>query len=250
MDKSAHASSPQTGHFTDWDIQPARRTAKILIRRQTVGRWPSIRTLGGNGNIPAKVEWPGGARRLKAVFSFRSRLSLPGGWRPVLRSKLYRSARDARQGRLPLGTVPATVSPLRRRYHHRPRPRKQAHDQSHGLDLGAARNLSSVQPDLYDLARLAGAFGAFQRALPAVGLWEHRRGCFRGAGRASLQGSVALAWSIHSAPMGTTSPAQRVVLADGWSHRGAPFTGTHHRCLGSQPVVVAPKRPARVFLGI
>src|ERR1017187_946346 len=32
-----------------------------------------------NGNIPAKVEWPGGVRRLKAVFSFRSRLSLPGG---------------------------------------------------------------------------------------------------------------------------------------------------------------------------
>jgi 2-methylcitrate dehydratase PrpD len=32
-----------------------------------------------NGNIPAKVECRDGVRRLKAVFSFRSRLSLPGG---------------------------------------------------------------------------------------------------------------------------------------------------------------------------
>src|ERR1017187_551868 len=28
MDKGSHASSPQTGHFTDWGVQPARRTAK------------------------------------------------------------------------------------------------------------------------------------------------------------------------------------------------------------------------------
>src|ERR1035437_2939968 len=25
MDKGLHASSPQTGHLTDWDVQPARR---------------------------------------------------------------------------------------------------------------------------------------------------------------------------------------------------------------------------------
>jgi hypothetical protein len=34
------------------------------------------------------------------------------------------------------------------------------------LDLGATRNLSSVQQDLYHLARLAGAFGAFQLSGP------------------------------------------------------------------------------------
>jgi DNA primase len=33
--------------------------------------------------------------------------------------------------------------------------------------------------------------------------------------------------------MGTTPLAQRVVLADGRSHRGALFEGTHHPCLGS-----------------
>ena len=38
------------------------------------------------------------------------------------------------------------------------------------LDLGATRNLSGVQQDLYHLARLAGAFGAFQLALPPAGL--------------------------------------------------------------------------------
>ena len=34
------------------------------------------------------------------------------------------------------------------------------------LDLGATRNLSSVQQDLYHLAGLAGALNAFQLALP------------------------------------------------------------------------------------
>ena len=34
--------------------------------------------------------------------------------------------------------------------------------------------------------------------------------------------------------MGTTSLAQRVVLADGRSHRGALSRGAHHPCLGSQ----------------
>src|SRR5580704_17036434 len=34
--------------------------------------------------------------------------------------------------------------------------------------------------------------------------------------------------------MGTTAIAQRVVLADGRSHRGALSSGAHHPCLGSQ----------------
>src|SRR5215472_16770786 len=34
--------------------------------------------------------------------------------------------------------------------------------------------------------------------------------------------------------MGTTPPAQRVLLGDGRSHRRLLFTGAHHRCLGSQ----------------
>jgi DNA primase len=34
--------------------------------------------------------------------------------------------------------------------------------------------------------------------------------------------------------MGTTSLAQRVVLADNWNHWGALSRGTHHPCLGSQ----------------
>jgi len=32
--------------------------------------------------------------------------------------------------------------------------------------------------------------------------------------------------------MGTTAPAQRVLLGEGRSHRQALFTGAHHRCLG------------------
>jgi hypothetical protein len=38
------------------------------------------------------------------------------------------------------------------------------------LDLGAAGDLSSVQEDLYYLAGLAGALGAFQLALPPADL--------------------------------------------------------------------------------
>src|SRR5665647_2802366 len=49
-----------------------------------------------------------------------------------------------------------------------------------------------------------------------------------------MQRSVALARSIHSAPMGTPSPAQRVLLGEGRSHRRAPFPAAHHRCLGSR----------------
>src|ERR1700674_4854925 len=34
--------------------------------------------------------------------------------------------------------------------------------------------------------------------------------------------------------MGATSPAQRVLLGEGWSYRRALFPGTHHPCLGSR----------------
>ena len=87
------------------------------------------------------------------------------------RDSFYRTARDARQGHLPIGTAPAAMSALRRRYHRRPWPAAQAGTRSvPRLDLGTTRNLSSMQQDLHDLARLAGAFGAFQSALSATGL--------------------------------------------------------------------------------
>src|ERR1017187_9054694 len=80
------------------------------------------------------------------------------------RDSIYRTARDARQdryaGHLPPATAPTAVSAVRRRYHHRPWPAAQAGTRSvPRLDLGATRNLSSVQQDLHDLARLAGPFG-------------------------------------------------------------------------------------------
>src|ERR1019366_8961608 len=61
-------------------LDPAKPAASAQHRR------PGSRAT--NGNIPAKTEWRSGARRLNVVFSFRSRLSLPGGGRPVLRRKL------------------------------------------------------------------------------------------------------------------------------------------------------------------
>jgi hypothetical protein len=50
------------------------RSAVRFGRSRSIGReagWPDVRKLTGNDNIPAKVEWPDGVRRLKAVFSFR-----------------------------------------------------------------------------------------------------------------------------------------------------------------------------------
>jgi hypothetical protein len=119
-----------------------------------------------NGYIPAKVEWRGGARRPKAVFFFvRDCLYQEGEGRSS--DSFYRTARDARQGHRPFGTAPTALSPVRRQYHRRPRPATQAGTR---LDQGATRHLSSVQQDLHDLARFAGAFGAFQLALPTAGL--------------------------------------------------------------------------------
>jgi len=43
------------------------------------------------------------------------------------------------------------------------------------MHLGAARNLSAMQEDLHDLARLAGAFWALQPAVSAAGLYADRR---------------------------------------------------------------------------
>src|ERR1035438_6547323 len=91
------------------------------------------------------------------------------------RDSFYRTARDTRQGRLSFGIAPAAVSAVWRRYDHRPWSASQAGTRpGPRLDLGATRNLSSVQQDLHDLARLVGALGTFQLALPATGLGEHR----------------------------------------------------------------------------
>ena len=76
-----------------------------------------------------------------------------------------------------------------------------------------------MRKDVYDLARLAGAFRAFQLALPTTGLRIHRRRRLSRAGRTALQRSFALARSVHSAPMGTPATVQRVVLAEGRRHR-------------------------------
>jgi len=81
---------------------------------------------------------------------------------------------------------------------------------------------------------LARSGGAFQLALSTTGLREHRRRCGRGAISTALQRPVALARPINSAPMGGTSPTQRVVLADRQGSRRVLFADTHHRCLGSQ----------------
>ena len=101
------------------------------------------------------------------------------------------------------------------------------------MHLGAARDLSAVQEDLHDLARLAGASRALQPSLPAAGLRADRRRRFCRASRTALQGSDALARSLHRAPMGTTATAQRVVLDQGRSQRPALSADTHHPCLGS-----------------
>src|ERR1035437_4187321 len=75
-----------------------------------------------------------------------------------------------------------------------------------------------MREDVYDFARLAGAFRAFQRALPTTSLRIHRRRRLHRASGAARQRSVALARSVYSAPMGTTSPARRVLLGEGWSY--------------------------------
>ena len=80
--------------------------------------------------------------------------------------------------------------------------------------------------------------GSLRRRLSAwlstTGLREHLRRCGRGAISTALQRPVALARPLNSAPMGGTSPTQRVVLADRQGSRRVLFADTHHRCLGSQ----------------
>ena len=120
----------------------------------------------------------------------------------------------------PHGHRPWTTAP--------PGPRRPAR-----AHLGTTRNLSSMRQDVYDLARVAGAFRAFHLALPTTGLRIHRRRRLHRASRAALQRSVAFSRSIHPAPLGSTSTAQRVLLGASRGHRRAPSTGTHHRCLGS-----------------
>ncbi len=91
-----------------------------------------------------------------------------------------------------------------------------------------------MRKDVYDPARLAGAFRAFQLALPTTGLRIHRRRRLHRASRTGLQRSGALSRSIHATPMGPASTAQRVLLGEGRSCRPPISTGAHHRCLGSQ----------------
>jgi hypothetical protein len=115
---------------------------------------------------------------------------------------------------------------LRGLHNHRPwtatpsGPRRPA-----GTHVGAARDLSSMGKDVYDLARSASAFRAFQLALPTAGLRIHRRGRVHRASGTVLQRSVAVARSIHAAPMGPTSTAQPVLVGKGWSRRLAPSMG-------------------------
>src|SRR5262249_16046985 len=91
-----------------------------------------------------------------------------------------------------------------------------------------------MRKDVYDLARLASAFRAFQLALPATGLRIHRRRRIHRASRTALQRSVALSSSIYPTPMGATSTAQRVLLGKGWSRGLVSSICIHHLCLGSQ----------------
>jgi hypothetical protein len=50
-----------------------------------------------------------------------------------------------------------------------------------------------MQDDFHRLAELVGAFGTFQRGLPAAGLRTDRRWRFHGAIRATLQRPIAIA---------------------------------------------------------
>src|SRR5258708_4421580 len=61
------------------------------------------------------------------------------------------------------------------------------------MDLGAARNLSAVQEDIHDLAGLAGAVRALQRAAPTAGLAADPYRAF------SLAGGAGWGWGSRQA---------------------------------------------------
>src|SRR5258708_18911159 len=109
--------------------------------------------------------------------------------------------RPIRGDGVPRATAAAAVSAVWRRDHHRPWPAAQAGTRPMPrLDLGATRNLSSVQQDLYHLARLAGAFGAFQRALP------------------QQDGSLLAGWSYRGPDMMSAAPAEMDALSARLNH--------------------------------
>jgi hypothetical protein len=111
---------------------------------------------------------------------------------------------------------------------------RQAHDDQHERLLVRRGVCHPCGKTFTILPELAGAFRAFQLALPATSLRIDRRGSLRRASRTALQRSVALSRSIHDPSMGPTSTAQRVLLGESRSCWLAPSTGTHHRRLGSQ----------------
>src|SRR5580704_14639511 len=102
------------------------------------------------------------------------------------------------------------------------------------MHLGATRNLCAVREDFHDFARLAGSSRPLQPSLPTAILRANRRRRFCRASYTPLQGFNALARSLHRAPVGSTAPAQRVVLDQDRSQRPALSADTHHRRLGSQ----------------
>src|ERR1700687_2559505 len=105
------------------------------------------------------------------------------------------------------------------------------------MHLGTARNLSAVQEDLHDLARLARGVRALQPTVSTTGLRAGRRRLLCRASSTALQRSGTLARFIHLAPMGATATHQLVVLDQSRTQRPAPFANTHHRCLGSGRVL-------------
>jgi hypothetical protein len=140
------------------------------------------------------------------------------GWPSRQPDSFYRTARGDRQHRPrgdPVGPSTAAMSCLPRRYDHRPRtatplvPRRSAPSL-----LGAARNLSAVQKDLHDFARLVNAIDALQFALSTAGLRADCLWRFCRASSTALQRSVSLARFIHRAPMGPPSTAQHMVLGE------------------------------------
>src|SRR5258708_19665317 len=102
------------------------------------------------------------------------------------------------------------------------------------MHLGTTRNLSAVQEDLHDLARLARAVRPLQPTVSTTGLRADRRRLLCRASSTALQRSGTLVRFIHLAPMGTTATAQRVVLGEGRCSRRAFFSNTYHPCLGSR----------------